>query len=145
VTALSLPNGSVRLYLELPGAGNLTVAAESAVRLLASHARSTARHGRSSAHRARVSATVVERKVAAAHEAVGAGAGAGGLMELTLTLSSSYRVLASRSGGLSSSVSVVFAAPGHATLRQSIAVSFHSKAKAARARPSKRAPKVHQR
>jgi hypothetical protein len=137
VTALSLPNGSVRLYIELPGAGNLAASAESAVRVRASHARAATRHGRASARQVRVNAGVVERKVSSAHKAIGAG----GLMELTLTLSRSYRALASRAGGLSSTVSLAFTAPDHKTLVQRIAVSFHVRAKASPAVPSKHASK----
>lgn len=122
VTARSLANGSVRLYIELPGAGDLAAAARSAVRTAGeSHAaRTTARRGRSSAKRARVS--VVERTVATAKETFGASGD--GLVELTLTPASGYRALESASGGLSGTASVVFSAPGHPALRQSIAVTF---------------------
>jgi hypothetical protein len=137
VTALSLPNASVQLYIELPGAGNLAASAESAVRVRASHARAAKRHGRAGAHHARVSAAVVERRVSSAHKTVGAG----GLVELTLTLSPSYRALASRAGGLSGIVSLAFTAPDHKTLDQRISVSFHGRTKSSPARPSKRASK----
>jgi hypothetical protein len=137
-TALSLPNGSVRLYVELPGAGSLTVKADSAVRVLASHARASKRGSHTSIHRGRAS-TVVERTVASAHRAIGAGASA--LVELTLTLGSSYRALASRTGGLSSTARIAFTAPGHPTLSQSVAISFRTKAKPSPARSSKRASK----
>jgi hypothetical protein len=119
VTAQTLANGSVRLYVELPGAGELAVAAQSAVR-------STARRARSGARHARVS--VAERTVATTHEAVGASGD--GLVELTLTPAPAYRTLASASGGLSAVASLLFSAPGHPELRQSIAVTFRHKVKA---------------
>jgi hypothetical protein len=119
VTAQSLANGSVRLYVELPGAGDLAVAAQSAVRTNARRARSSASHGRVS---------VVERTVATAKEAVGASGD--GLVELTLTPTPGYRTLASASGGLSGIANLFFSAPGHPALRQSIAVTFLRKVKA---------------
>jgi hypothetical protein len=142
VTARSLSNGSVRLYVEAPGAGSLSAVDESAVKtksaLRATHA--TARHGRSSERRAHGSATVSERSVATAKQSVAASAG--GLVELTLTLAPSYRVLASRSGGLDGTVNVVFAAPGRATLQQRIEVSFVSKARASTRKTSRSARHV---
>jgi hypothetical protein len=150
VTSLSLANGSVRLYVEVPGAGSLRASAEGDVTApAASHsARVSGRHGRSRAKRARAGASVAERGVAAASEAVTASEG--GLVELTLTLAPSYRTLATRSGGLSATTSVLFTAPGRPALRQSIIVSFLSRARAAKARsarsePSKRASKPRRR
>jgi hypothetical protein len=130
VTAESLSNGSVRLYVELPGAGELSATADSAVRV-------SARHGRSSAKRGHASERVAKRKVASAKEA--SATSAGGLVQLTLTLTPSYRTLAGRSVGLSSTASLLFTAPGHPALRQSIAISFLRSARPARAkRASKR-------
>jgi hypothetical protein len=40
-----------------------------------------------------------------------------------------YRPLAGKDGGLSASVTVTFAAPGHPTLRQSVPVTFIDTAK----------------
>jgi hypothetical protein len=140
VTARSLPNGSVRLYVEVPGAGSLSAVDDSAVekRSASRATRATARRGRSSARSAHARETVVERSVATAKRSVVASAG--DLVELTLTLAPSYRALATRAGGLDGTVGVVFAAPGRATLRQRIEVSFLSKAGAAgrRARGSSR-------
>ncbi len=132
VTARSLPNGSVRLYVEAPGAGSLSAVDESSVEARAAlrASRARARHVRSSARRAQGSATVAERSVATAKRSVAASAG--GLVELTLTLAPSYRVLAARSGGLDGTVNVVFAAPGRATLHQRIEVSFVKRTSASR-------------
>jgi len=136
VTVLSLANGSVRLYVEAPGAGSVSASAEGAVASAASHsARAAARHGRPRAKHAQASASVVERVLAAAKGAIAASEG--GLVELTLTLAPSYRALASTSGGLSGVVSVVFSATGHPALRQNIVVSFLSKAKTSRVKPAR--------
>jgi WD40-like Beta Propeller Repeat len=130
VTALSLANGSVRLYVEVPGTGTLSASDRSAVvvRKVSHAARATAREP-STAKRASVRAVVTDRNVASAKATVGALVGVGGLAQLTLTLRPSYRALAAKRGGLDGAVTVSFAAPGHPTLRQSIAVSFLSKAK----------------
>jgi hypothetical protein len=142
VTAQSLRNGSVRLNIEVPGAGSLSAVDDSAVETKpATRAtRATARRGRSSAKRARAGVTVAERSVATAKQSVTAGAG--GLVELTLTLAPSYRALATRSGGLDGTVSVVFSASGHATLHERIEVSFVSKAAASRRKTSRAARDV---
>jgi hypothetical protein len=142
-TALSLENGSVRLYVEVPGAGQLSAAAESAVSVtITTHAaRSTAKHGhaspgrgRSAAKRAAKTTTVAVRDVASARQTIGAGTD--GLVELTLTLASRYRTLAARSGGLSGTVNLVFTAPGQKALKGSIEVTFVHKAKASPAKKS---------
>jgi hypothetical protein len=131
VTAQSLANGSVRLYVELPGAGSLTVAAQSAVRIVsASHgSHAGARRARSRGRLASAHMSVVERTVATAREAVGAGAE--GLVELTLTLTPGYRALASKAGGLSGTVDVIFNASGHPALHQSIPLVFLRKGETA--------------
>jgi WD40-like Beta Propeller Repeat len=140
VTARSLANGSVRLYVEAPGAGALRATTTSALaETVISHA--SAKRSHVSAERRHVRRIVVERDVASAHMTVGASTD--GLVELTLTLATPYRKLASGSGGLSGTVNVSFTAPGQPVLKQSIAVSFVSKSKppAAKAsRASKRAP-----
>jgi hypothetical protein len=122
LTALSLANGAVRLYVEVPGAGTLSASDESEVEKKVSHA---TRHRSSKAKRASTSALVAERDVASIKEAFGSITG--GLAQLTLTLDPSYRALAAKPGGLYGTVTVSFAAPGHATLHESIAVSFASK------------------
>jgi hypothetical protein len=139
-TALSLANGSVRLYVEVPGAGDLSAAADSAV-TIASHAvRSSTKHGHASSRRGRAAAratAVAIRDVASARRAIDAGTG--GFVELTLTLASRYRTLAARSGGLSGTVNLRFTAPGQQALTDSIAVEFVSKVKASAKKPAKKA------
>ncbi|MGA2321017.1 MAG: hypothetical protein ABSG95_09810 [Solirubrobacteraceae bacterium] len=124
VTALTLANGSVRLYVSMPGAGRLSAAGESTVRVTG-HARAAAR-GRA---RGRPRTTVATRRVASTAKAVTSPAG--GVVELTLTLARSYRALALEPGGLSAAVTVSFAAPAHKTLKELIDVTFRSKAKPA--------------
>ena len=111
-------NGSVLLYLELPGAGTVRVGAHGAVRVKVVH---VARGAHSSKHR-RVSSTVAVRAVASASKTVSASSDA--LVTLTLTLGPAYRALAARSGGLYTTVDVTFSAPGHATLHASLPVTF---------------------
>jgi hypothetical protein len=135
VTALSLANGSVRLYVEAPGTGSVSASAQGAVATAAAHSARAARRRRPRAKRASARAAVVDRVLATAKAT--SAASEGGLVELTLTLAPAYRALASGSGGLSGTVSVVFTAPGHPTLRQSVVVTFANKAKASRAKPAK--------
>jgi dipeptidyl aminopeptidase/acylaminoacyl peptidase len=125
VTAVSLGDGAVRLYVEVPAAGTLRAEANSPVvvrrsSLLARRARRTAR--RSRAGTTVITRTVVTRTVATRTQL--ADALSGGVTTLLLTLAPRYRALASQQGGLSASANVTFSAPGHATLRQRIAVSF---------------------
>jgi hypothetical protein len=119
VTALSLPDGDVRLYVEAPGAGTLRAVASSSVAVRSVH---SSRAVRRKAKRARSGMTVVTRAVAASTHAVPASAS--GLSTITLTLAAGYRPLAARPGGLSATLSVTFTAPGHAALHRSIVVSF---------------------
>jgi hypothetical protein len=120
VSAVSLKDGAVRLYVEVPGAGTLRGEASSMVMVHSSPAahRSPSTAGRSSRARSRVAT----RTVSSAKTLVDSSGG--GLTTLVLTLAPTFRALANQHGGLSGSVKVTFTAPGHATLRQTIAVSF---------------------
>jgi hypothetical protein len=136
VTARSLPNGSVRLYVETPGIGKLNAAAESAVAVrvrLARTARGRPHGARGSARGVRVSTVIVTRKVATAART--ASSSAGEILTITLTLAKSYAALAGKPGGLSATVSVLFAAQGHPALRESIPVTF---LRVTKPRPAKR-------
>jgi hypothetical protein len=117
VTAVSLRDGSVQLYVEVPGAGTLRAQASGAVAVRAVRASRGHRRTR-----------VLTRDLAAATHVDDASAG--GLTMLTLTLSPSYRSLATRSGGLSATASLTFTAAGHPALHDSIAVSFRHAATA---------------
>jgi hypothetical protein len=114
LTASSSANGSVRLYVEVPGSGALRADASATVKITpARDSRDTAK-----ARRARL----LTRTVAAAKPFESASAG--GLITLVLTPGSSYSALATRPGGLAATAEVSFAAPGHPTLRKRIGVSF---------------------
>ncbi|MGD0452878.1 MAG: hypothetical protein ABSB69_04715 [Solirubrobacteraceae bacterium] len=120
VSSVSLGDGSVRLYVEVPGAGTLRGEASSPVIVRSSLAARRSR--RSAARSSRARTTVATRTVASATSH--AVAPEGGLTTLVLTLAPAFKALAAQHGGLSATVHVTFTAPGHATLRQSIAVSF---------------------
>jgi WD40-like Beta Propeller Repeat len=122
-TALSRRDGSVLVYVRMPGAGSLRANVEGAVPV-----KSARRHRRGHARR-----TVATRWVAGA----GKSAAAAGLLTLTLRLAKRYSALASLRGGLSATVSLAFSAPGHATLRSSLEVDFRR-----RVRRSHRAAKA---
>jgi hypothetical protein len=118
VTWAGQRNGSVLLYVELPGAGTVRAGAHGSVRVKIVHA---ARGAHGSKHR-RVSTAVALRTVASAGKAVPASSGA--LVTLTLALGPAYRALAARSGGLYTTVNVSFSSPGHATLHANLPVTF---------------------
>jgi hypothetical protein len=123
VSALSLRNGTVRLYVELPGPGTLHVNARGAVVVRASGKR--AKRGRGSAHASRARRPrpqVATRTLASTTKA--ARQAQGELVTLTLTLTPGYRALAFAHGGLSADAVLTFAAVGHPELRQSLPVSF---------------------
>jgi hypothetical protein len=121
VTAVSLANGTVRLYAELPAAGTLRALASAMVTVRSTVKRKV--HGKITS--VGVHETVLTRQIAAGtYKALASG---GGLGSLLLTLSPSYRSLAARAGGLSAAVSVTFTAAGHPPLRESLAVTFASK------------------
>jgi WD40-like Beta Propeller Repeat len=133
VTALRLANGSVRLFVEVPGTGILHAVASSRLVVRVAHKARV----RGKAGGVHAVTTVASRNVAAA--TLVTSPGAGGLAQLTLTLTPSFRSLAARAGGLSAAVSVTFDAPGHPALRKSISVSFLRKAPAHKAAARKAA------
>jgi hypothetical protein len=112
VTARSRADGSVLLYVTVPGAGRLGAAAQSTIRLRIRH-------------RGRVRTTVATRSIAASHRAAHASA----LLTMVLTLSPRYRALAAKAPGLAGSATVTFVVPGRKALRQSVRVTFLRKAK----------------
>jgi hypothetical protein len=123
VTSRSRADGSVLLYVSIPGAGAVSAGAQSGVRV---HTRS---HGR-------VHTSVATRMVATARKASHASGAA--LLTITLTPGSRYRSLASKHPGLAATVNVSFAAPHHSTLRQSVLVSF---LRTEKAKPKKQSTK----
>ena len=112
-------DGSVVLEIQTPGAGRLSASAESSVRVrVRSHSAERRRHRSRGASRGAVS--VAKRRVAG-----GAKSASGEqLMTLKLVLAPRYRALASARGGLSSTVNLIFAAAGHASLHAKVLVTF---------------------
>jgi hypothetical protein len=115
VTAASRRDGTVVLYVLAPGTGSLAASAQSTVAL--SRPAVSARRG----HRRRHPRTKLESVRVAARSSA---ANAAGLIVVPLALSKRYASLAGSGHGLSSNVSVVFSAAGHAPLRGSIHVTF---------------------
>jgi hypothetical protein len=109
VTSRSRADGSVLLYVSIPGAGTVSTAAHSAVRV-------------STKIRGRVRRALATRTVASSKKTSRASGAV--LLTLVLTPSSRYRSLASKRPGLAGTVNVSFTAAHHATLRQSVPVSF---------------------
>lgn len=109
VTARSRPDGSVLLYVTVPGAGAVKAVAQSAVRVRSE------RHGH-------LSTSVATRSVATAAKASKSGEGA--LLTIALKPASRYSAIARRRPGLAATVAVSFAAAHRATLKQSVRVTF---------------------
>ncbi len=125
-TAQSLRNGTVRLYVAVPGRGSLGAAARGWViarAISAPGARKSSRERKKrTARTARAVVASVKRTLAAASRS--ALNGEGELLALTLVLAPGYRALADAKGGLSATVELTFTAAGHPTLEQSLAVDF---------------------
>jgi hypothetical protein len=119
VTAQSLKNGRVRLYLLLPGAGTLRATATGPVPLRRSP-------GRGAARKAAAVRTLASKAAAATL--------GGGLRTLDLSLASRYSALARRKGGVAANVVVSFSAAGHPRLQSRVRVKFVASRKAARKR-----------
>ncbi len=149
-TGVSRPDGSVLLYVEVPGAGTLDVGAQSAVPVRAAGASRAARRARGGRRRARtiagrsqVHATVGTRTVATADEL--AQSGGGELLTVALKLFKPYSALAAEHGGLSATVSLAFTATGRPALRQSLEVSFVRSGSRSRRSSADRAAARHRR
>ncbi|HWX44224.1 MAG TPA: hypothetical protein VNY52_02760 [Solirubrobacteraceae bacterium] len=139
VTARSLGNGDVLLYVDAPSAGTVDAYARSSVRTRsagASRAAQGRRHAGSRVARgephassraargrpARAGVSVLTRTVATAiAHIVGEE---GGVTTLLLKLAPSYQGLAAQRGGLSATANLIFTTRGRSPLRQRIAVSF---------------------
>jgi WD40-like Beta Propeller Repeat len=130
-TAFSRPDGTVLVEVEVPGAGTLHTGADAVVQVQPARPARTSR--RSKSRRKHTRATIAIRTVASR----GVEAPGGGLVVLTLKLSSRYAVLASKRGGLSATVKLIFTASGQPTLHESLTATFLRTARAARPpRPS---------
>ncbi len=132
VSALSRANGSVLLYVEVPGAGTLRASARGSVLVKSSVGAATRRHAGRESRKGRARETVATRTVATSSKL--AHASDGEVVALVLTLAKPYAALAAHGGGLSASVGLTFAAPGHPTLRDSLPITFLRNTKS---RPSK--------
>lgn len=120
VSAQGRSDGQVLLYVGVPGSGRLSASAAAVVRVEAS--------GHSAHGRART--RTATRTVARATRVLDSNEWE--VLTVPLSLSSAYASLAGQGGGLSALVTVTFVAPGHATLRQDIDVSFARTVKPAR-------------
>ena len=149
VTARSRRDGTVELDIGIPGEGTLRAVARAAVvvsQKVAARARKGQRAGasqkRDAAH-AETRRAVVQHMVASV---VRPGRSGVALVTLVVKLAKPYVTLASRRGGLSANVTVLFTAPGRPALREAIPVTFvHTPARSrrrARAHGSKRRRKA---
>ena len=136
VTATSLPNGTVRLDLTLPGAGTVRAHGTAFVAVTV-HASRVKAHRSSTRARTRVLAVQVTPTAQASEPQTS------GVASVILALSPAYRSLASRTGGLSATAAVAFQAPGHATVTQTIAVTFAGRAPAKVSKHKKAAATRH--
>ena len=123
-TALSRRDGSVALYVRVPGQGTLGASARSAI-LIRPSAKQSRHARRRKAHKVSAAATVAMRTVASAHSSVAAGTE---LLALVLRPHKAYAGLAARAGGLSATLTLSFSAAGHPALRQLLQITFLNKA-----------------
>jgi hypothetical protein len=129
VSAVSAADGTIRLYVQVPGPGALRAQARGVV-VASSHGSAAKRRGHGTRRRASggrpatagSKVKAVNRTVATAARAVSAVNGEP--VTLVLRLAPPYAALSSKQGGFSTTVSVTFTSPGHPTLRQSIQVTF---------------------
>jgi hypothetical protein len=134
VTAGSRSDGSVVLYVEVPGPGRIAVSTNSSFAVSASPASRRGGRRGSSFKRRRARAIVTNRTVASA--AILSTQELGGLVPVALVLHARVRSLATQAAGLSGVATVTFTAPGHETLRQTIRVTFKRTARRAAAKRS---------
>jgi Tol biopolymer transport system component len=139
-TASPGPDGSVLLYVTVPGAGSLNASASAKVQLAtaasstrakakvkrttkgaqAAAARRSTRVGKATSAKR---ATVVARTVASAKKSI-VTAGAK-VVELRLTSARAYRSLVESHDGLYATIALTFKAKGRSTLRDSLQATFH--------------------
>jgi hypothetical protein len=118
VTARSLSDGDVELYVSEPGPGRLSAQATGSVPVASPGAR---RASRGRPRRGHVTRTLA-RSLASA--AASGDVADGETAALLLAPAARYRSLSEQRYGLSAGVRLTFTAPGHPTLHASIAVTF---------------------
>jgi Tol biopolymer transport system component len=120
-TSVSRRDGSVLLYVTVPGPGMLRAGAGSALPVRVVRGKGAAR---------RVRRVLVTRQVARASRF--AAGGEGEVVQLVLRLGRPYAALAARAGGLWGSVHLTFASAGHATLSEPLGVTFQGRVHSAK-------------
>jgi hypothetical protein len=121
-TASPGPDGSLLLYVSVPGAGSLGASAIQAFALstlTAGHPSSSGDHrgaGRAAARQ--VAAHTVARATSSVKEA--------GVVRLRLTLSRAYKALLDKHKELFTNITVTFKAAGHPSLSEKLQASFHA-------------------
>ncbi len=128
VTALSRKDGSVLLYVSVPGPGTLKAGAKSTLRVSMHAKAGRAKAGRGHSARSKSRTSLVSRTVAGA--AAAPRSPGGELVTLVLHLAKKYSGLATQRGGLSSTAALTFTAAGRPRLRGTIRVTFARRAKA---------------
>jgi WD40-like Beta Propeller Repeat len=126
-TAVSQSNGTVRIYVEVPGAGTLKAQAASAVKVRVREAGRAGTRGKGAkgAKGSPGAVSVENRTVASASRP--ATEANGGLETVVLSVAHAYRALAEDAGGLYSVAKLTFIAAGHPALHESIPVRFSIK------------------
>jgi hypothetical protein len=130
VTALSRRDGSVLLEIAVPAAGALRAAARGAVAVRVAVSSRNRRAGHERSRRVTLTRTFATR--ATSVKGVGVEA-------LALKLAARYAKLAGSRTGLAATVAVVFTAPGHPALHESIEVRFLRAPAHKRRRPARSA------
>jgi hypothetical protein len=131
-TASHGANGSLLLYVSVPGGGSLAASASASVPTTVASAKRTGKSGaskqrRRTGHGARQSAaraTIAVRRVAQTKR----NAKAAEVLELRLTPAARYRSLFTQPGGLYANITLTFTAAGHARLTQQLSASFRASA-----------------
>ncbi|WP_027007849.1 hypothetical protein [Conexibacter woesei] len=114
--AVAQKDGTVRLDADVPGPGVLRATVQATVPVTR-HVRVRAAHGR---HRTVTRRVLVRRQVAVRSTVVRAA----GLWRLSIRVTKTYMSLVKGRAGLDATAKVTFAAPGRATLKDTLAVRF---------------------
>jgi hypothetical protein len=136
-TEKSGPNGTVLLYVTLPGAGTLRARAKSEVPATVTVSAMKAKGRKKKARASK--RTVLTARVVASAATIAKGSG---LVVLRLTSAKAYRALVEAHDGLYTTITLTFSAPDEGTLTGTVQATFHGKvAKAAKKAGDKDAKK----